>query len=100
MKDRVGADPPVGRNLVNEGPKAMSLRTSREILVTPGPTMIPDEVLGAMHRPTVDLYSEALHEVTLSCLADLGSLFRCSGDTYIYAANGHAPSTPKSCATG
>jgi alanine-glyoxylate transaminase / serine-glyoxylate transaminase / serine-pyruvate transaminase len=89
MKDRVGADPPVGRNLVNEGPKAMSLRTSREILVTPGPTMIPDEVLGAMHRPTVDLYSEALHEVTLSCLADLGSLFRCSGDTYIYAANGH-----------
>ena len=48
----------------------MSLRTSREILVTPGPTMIPDEVLGAMHRPTVDLYSEALHEVTLSSLAD------------------------------
>jgi alanine-glyoxylate transaminase/serine-glyoxylate transaminase/serine-pyruvate transaminase len=67
----------------------MSLRTRREILVTPGPTMIPDEVLGAMHRPTVDLYSEALHEVTLSCLADLRSIFRCSGDTYIYAANGH-----------
>ena len=67
----------------------MSLRTSREILVTPGPTMIPDEVLGAMHRPTVDLYSEALHEVTLSCLADLRALFRGSGDTYIYAANGH-----------
>jgi alanine-glyoxylate transaminase / serine-glyoxylate transaminase / serine-pyruvate transaminase len=67
----------------------MSLRTRREILVTPGPTMIPDEVLGAMHRPTVDLYSEALHEVTLSCLADLRWLFRSSGDTYIYAANGH-----------
>src|SRR4029077_8614633 len=26
-KDRVGAAPPVGRNLVNQGPKAMSLRT-------------------------------------------------------------------------
>jgi alanine-glyoxylate transaminase/serine-glyoxylate transaminase/serine-pyruvate transaminase len=67
----------------------MSLRTRREILVTPGPTMIPDEVLGAMHRPTVDLYSEALHEVTLSCLSDLRWLFRTSGDAYIYAANGH-----------
>ncbi|MBV9566545.1 MAG: aminotransferase class V-fold PLP-dependent enzyme [Hyphomicrobiales bacterium] len=67
----------------------MSLRTSREILVTPGPTMIPHEVLGAMHRPTVDLYSEALHEVTLSCLADLRSIFRTAGDMYIYAANGH-----------
>ncbi|MBV8448508.1 MAG: aminotransferase class V-fold PLP-dependent enzyme [Hyphomicrobiales bacterium] len=67
----------------------MSLRTSREIVVTPGPTMIPDEVLGAMHRPTVDLYSESLHEVTLSCLEDLRSIFRTSGDVYIYPANGH-----------
>jgi alanine-glyoxylate transaminase/serine-glyoxylate transaminase/serine-pyruvate transaminase len=67
----------------------MSLRTTREILVTPGPTMIPDEVLGAMHRQTVDLYSEALHEVTLSCLADLRWLFATKGDAYIYAANGH-----------
>jgi alanine-glyoxylate transaminase/serine-glyoxylate transaminase/serine-pyruvate transaminase len=67
----------------------MSLRATREILVTPGPTMIPDEVLAAMHRPTVDLYSEALHEVTLGCLADLGWLFATKGDLYIYAANGH-----------
>jgi len=67
----------------------MSLRTRREIVVTPGPTMIPDEVLGAMHRPTVDLYSEDLHQVTLSCLADLRQIFRSAGDVYIYAANGH-----------
>jgi len=51
--------------------------------------MIPDEVLGAMHRPIVDLYSEALHEVTLGCLADLRWLFATQGDLYIYAANGH-----------
>ena len=67
----------------------MSLRTRREIVVTPGPTMIPDEVLGAMHRPTVDLYSEDLHQVTLSCLADLRQIFRSAGDVYIYAAIGH-----------
>jgi alanine-glyoxylate transaminase/serine-glyoxylate transaminase/serine-pyruvate transaminase len=67
----------------------MTLRTTREILVTPGPTMIPEEVLGAMHRPIVDLYSESLHEVTLGCLADLRSVFLTRGDLYIYAANGH-----------
>ncbi len=67
----------------------MTLRTTREILVTPGPTMIPDQVLVAMHRPTVDLYSESLHQVTLSCLADLRALFATDGDLYIYAANGH-----------
>jgi alanine-glyoxylate transaminase/serine-glyoxylate transaminase/serine-pyruvate transaminase len=67
----------------------MSLRTQREILVTPGPTMIPDEVLNAMHRPIVDLYAEPLHKLTLSCLADLRWLFATKGDVYIYAANGH-----------
>ncbi|SEC53554.1 alanine-glyoxylate transaminase / serine-glyoxylate transaminase / serine-pyruvate transaminase [Rhizobiales bacterium GAS188] len=67
----------------------MSLRTRREVVVTPGPTMIPDEVLSAMHRPTVDLYSEELHQVTLSCLRDLRLIFRSKGDPYIYAANGH-----------
>jgi alanine-glyoxylate transaminase/serine-glyoxylate transaminase/serine-pyruvate transaminase len=67
----------------------MTLRTRREILVTPGPTMIPDEVLSAMHRPVVDLYSQALHEVTLGCLADLRAIFATKGDVYIYAANGH-----------
>jgi alanine-glyoxylate transaminase/serine-glyoxylate transaminase/serine-pyruvate transaminase len=67
----------------------MSLRTQREILVTPGPTMIPDEVLNAMHRPVVDLYSEPLHKLTLGCLADLRWLFATKGDAYIYAANGH-----------
>jgi alanine-glyoxylate transaminase/serine-glyoxylate transaminase/serine-pyruvate transaminase len=67
----------------------MTLRTRREILVTPGPTMIPDEVLSAMHRPIVDLYSEELHEITLGCLADLGTIFATKGDVYIYPANGH-----------
>lgn len=67
----------------------MTLRTQREILVTPGPTMIPDEVLNAMHRPVVDLYAEPLHKLTLSCLDDLRWLFATKGDAYIYAANGH-----------
>lgn len=67
----------------------MTLRTRREILVTPGPTTIPDDVLSAMHRPVIDLYSRELEEITLGCLSDLRSIFATSGDVYIYPANGH-----------
>lgn len=69
--------------------KTMRLRTRREILVTPGPTTIPDEVLGAMHRPPIDLYSKELEEITQGCLSDLRSIFSTTGDVYIYPANGH-----------
>ncbi len=67
----------------------MSLARGREFLMTPGPTMIPDSVLGAMHRPAIDLYAPPLEAITLSCLADLRRLHRTAGDVYIYAANGH-----------
>jgi alanine-glyoxylate transaminase/serine-glyoxylate transaminase/serine-pyruvate transaminase len=67
----------------------MSLRHGREFLAIPGPTTVPDEVLNAMHRPAVDIYGGELIEVTRSCLEDLKTIFRTSGRTYIYAANGH-----------
>jgi len=67
----------------------MTVRHGREVLSIPGPTTVPDEVLGAMHRPAVDIYSGPLLAVTDSCLADLRTLFRTAGRTYIYAANGH-----------
>jgi alanine-glyoxylate transaminase/serine-glyoxylate transaminase/serine-pyruvate transaminase len=67
----------------------MTVRHGREFLSIPGPTTVPDEVLRAMHRPAVDIYSGLLLEVTESCLADLRKLFRTKGQTYIYAANGH-----------
>ncbi len=67
----------------------MTVRHGREFLSIPGPTTVPDDVLNAMHRPAVDIYSGPLLEVTDSCLADLRRLFRTQGQTYIYAANGH-----------
>ncbi len=67
----------------------MSVRHGREFLSIPGPTTVPDEVLGAMHRPAVDIYSGDLLAITTSCLDDLRTLFRTAGRTYIYAANGH-----------
>jgi alanine-glyoxylate transaminase/serine-glyoxylate transaminase/serine-pyruvate transaminase len=67
----------------------MTLASGREFLAIPGPTTVPDEVLSAMHRPAVDIYSGGLLEVTTSCLADLAHVFRTEGRVYIYAANGH-----------
>ena len=67
----------------------MTLASGREFLSIPGPTTVPDQVLGAMHRPAIDIYSGALLAVTTSCLADLRRVFRTDGRVYIYAANGH-----------
>ena len=67
----------------------MSVRAGREFLSIPGPTNVPDEVLAAMMRPAVDIYSGGLVGVTASLLADLKKMFRTTGDTYIYASNGH-----------
>lgn len=67
----------------------MSLRNGREFLAIPGPTTVPDEVLQAMHRPAIEIYSGALLDTTMSCLDDLRRIFKTEGRTYIYAANGH-----------
>jgi alanine-glyoxylate transaminase / serine-glyoxylate transaminase / serine-pyruvate transaminase len=67
----------------------MVVRAGRQFLAIPGPTNIPDEVLQAMHRPAVDIYSEPLIALTDSLLHDLSALFATSGKSYIYIANGH-----------
>jgi alanine-glyoxylate transaminase/serine-glyoxylate transaminase/serine-pyruvate transaminase len=67
----------------------MSLRSGREFLAIPGPTTVPDQVLQAMQRPAVDIYSGPLVELTDSILADLKTFFRTRHSTYIYIANGH-----------
>jgi alanine-glyoxylate transaminase/serine-glyoxylate transaminase/serine-pyruvate transaminase len=67
----------------------MSVRAGREFLAIPGPTTVPDEVLGAMHRPAVDIYSGPLLKLTDSLLADLARIFKTEGRAYIYIANGH-----------
>src|ERR1700747_2079822 len=67
----------------------MTVRGGREFLVIPGPTTIPDEVLQAMHRPAVDIYAGPLLKITDGLLHDLGRMFRTSGHSYSYIANGH-----------
>ncbi len=67
----------------------MVVRAGREFLAIPGPTTMPDEVLRAMHRPALDIYSDQMVELTDSLLRDLGRLFATTGQCYIYIANGH-----------
>ena len=67
----------------------MTVRGGREFLVIPGPTTVPDEVLQAMHRPAVDIYSGPLIALTDSLFADLTKIFRTAGRAYVYIANGH-----------
>jgi alanine-glyoxylate transaminase/serine-glyoxylate transaminase/serine-pyruvate transaminase len=67
----------------------MVVRAGREFLAIPGPTNMPDEVLRAMHRPALDIYSEQMVELTDSLLRDLSKLFATKGHSYIHIANGH-----------
>jgi alanine-glyoxylate transaminase / serine-glyoxylate transaminase / serine-pyruvate transaminase len=67
----------------------MSVRAGREFLAIPGPTTVPDEVLRAMHRPAVDIYSGPLLDLTEGLLRDIARLFETTGRAYIYIANGH-----------
>jgi alanine-glyoxylate transaminase / serine-glyoxylate transaminase / serine-pyruvate transaminase len=67
----------------------MAVRAGREFLAIPGPTTMPDEVLQAMHRPALDIYSDQMRQLTESLLGDLSRLFATKGQCYIYIANGH-----------
>ena len=67
----------------------MAVRAGREFLAIPGPTTMPDEVLQAMHRPALDIYSEEMVQLTEGLLRDLSGMFATKGESYIYIANGH-----------
>src|SRR3979409_2206274 len=67
----------------------MVVRAGREFMAIPGPTTMPDEVLRAMHRPALDIYSDQMGNMTDSLLRDLSRLFATRGQSYIYIANGH-----------
>jgi alanine-glyoxylate transaminase/serine-glyoxylate transaminase/serine-pyruvate transaminase len=67
----------------------MNLRAGREFLAIPGPTTVPDEVLRAMHRPAVEIYSGPLVALTDGLLRDMARVFNTKGRAYIYISNGH-----------
>ncbi|MFK7876042.1 MAG: alanine--glyoxylate aminotransferase family protein [Paracoccaceae bacterium] len=64
--------------------------SGREYLAIPGPSVMPDAVLQAMHRGAPNIYAGALVEMTASLIPDLRTVARMGGDVAIYIGNGHA----------
>ena len=67
----------------------MSLAAGRHYLAIPGPSVMPDAVLRAMHRAAPNIYEGALHEITRSLVPDLKAVARTQHHVAMYIANGH-----------
>lgn len=61
----------------------------RHLVAIPGPSVIPDRVLNAMHRTSPDIYSEEFWSLTEGVINDLKLLADTDGHVAIYISNGH-----------
>ncbi|MBT7447304.1 MAG: aminotransferase class V-fold PLP-dependent enzyme [Tateyamaria sp.] len=62
----------------------------RQYLAIPGPSVIPEAVLQAMHRPAPNIYAGELVEMTATIVPDLLRVARTNGKVAMYIGNGHA----------
>ncbi len=67
----------------------MNLNRGRALTSIPGPSVIPDRVLGAMHVAMPNIYEGALVEKSLTVFADLPAVARTTGHAFIAISNGH-----------
>lgn len=67
----------------------MSLRFGRQMVATPGPSIIPDRVLAAMARPMPNMYQGEIVDLTDRLLADLPAIARTTAPAFLVIANGH-----------
>ena len=67
----------------------MTRKTGRQFFSNPGPTNIPDSVLRAMDRPTIDFNDPEFVAVYNQAVAGLKSVLQTTGDLFFYTASGH-----------
>ncbi len=67
----------------------MTLANGRHYLAIPGPSVVPDRVLNAMHQAAPNIYSGALPAMVDGLIPDLRALARTRHNAVIYIANGH-----------
>lgn len=67
----------------------MSLKYGRPMVAIPGPSVIPDRVLNAMHRPMPNIYEGEIPDLAEGLFRDLGAVARTAGETFITVSNGH-----------
>eukprot|EP01047_Picozoa_sp_COSAG01_P055017 COSAG01_NODE_6079_length_3864_cov_7.298008_2_plen_444_part_00 len=71
--------------------KPASLAFGKELFCLPGPSVVPDRVLQAMHRPSPNTYDEGeLVPMTESILSDLRTVAGTQHHVALYIGNGHA----------
>ncbi|GAB4265294.1 MAG: aminotransferase class V-fold PLP-dependent enzyme [Pararhodobacter sp.] len=68
----------------------MSFAHGRPYLAIPGPSVMPDRVLNAMHRASPNIYEGELVEMTKSLWPDLKAIAGTRHNAAIYIGNGHA----------
>ena len=81
----------------------MSRLPGRNFFFQPGPTNIPDSVLAAMHRPSVDFNSPGFRTLQGNCHDRLKDIFRTRQHLVVHIANGHGAwesAMAKTCAPG
>ena len=66
----------------------MPLQGARHFLQIPGPTNVPDRVLRAIDRPTIDHRGPEFAALARECLAGLKTVFKTGGQVVIYPASG------------
>jgi alanine-glyoxylate transaminase / serine-glyoxylate transaminase / serine-pyruvate transaminase len=74
-------------NNMNRPP--VSHRSGRHFLQIPGPTNVPDRILRAIDRPTIDHRSAEFARLGHDCLEGMKAIFKLSrGHVFIYPASG------------
>ena len=66
----------------------MALRSGRHFLQIPGPTNVPDRVLRAIDRPTIDHRSRDFARLGRDVLEGMQRIFKTRGHVFIYPASG------------
>jgi alanine-glyoxylate transaminase/serine-glyoxylate transaminase/serine-pyruvate transaminase len=66
----------------------MTFRSGRHFLQIPGPTNVPDRVLRAIDRPTIDHRGPEFGQLGKEVLASLRGVFKTQGSVVIFPASG------------
>ncbi|KIC14793.1 pyridoxal-phosphate-dependent aminotransferase family protein [Leisingera sp. ANG-Vp] len=68
---------------------SVNVSAGRSYLAIPGPSVVPDQVLQAMHRASPNIYAGELIEMTATLIPDLRRVARTRHHAAIYISNGH-----------
>ncbi|MBM3547629.1 MAG: aminotransferase class V-fold PLP-dependent enzyme [Alphaproteobacteria bacterium] len=67
----------------------MTVMRGRQFFQNPGPTNIPDRILRAMDRASMDFMGKEFAEIADFCFAGLKRVFKTKQTMFVYASNGH-----------